>query len=132
MTPERTVVAAIIERNGDILICQRRHDDRYPMKWEFPGGKAEAGEAPRAALERELDEELSIRATIGPEVTRYEYQYAARTPILLIFYRVTEFEGEPENRVFEQIRWETPRKLAEYDFVDGDVEFVKKLAGGMT
>ena len=49
------VVAALIERGGKLLICQRRNDDRHAFKWEFPGGKVEAGETPRQALERELN-----------------------------------------------------------------------------
>ena len=122
-----TVVAAVIEREGRILIGQRRADTAHPLKWEFPGGKVEPGEDPAAALARELEEELAIRSTIGPEIARYNYQYSGRAPILLIFYRVTEFEGEPCNLVFERIAWELPSRLPEYDFLDGDVEFVRKL-----
>src|SRR4030095_3002708 len=98
-----TVVAAIIERGGRILICQRRADHAHPLKWEFPGGKVEPGENPADALRRELAEELSISAQIGAEVTQYEYSYPGKKPILLMFYRVTEFSGEPRNQVFEQI-----------------------------
>ena len=42
-SPRSTVVAAVIEREGSVLICQRRRDDSHPFKWEFPGGKVEAG-----------------------------------------------------------------------------------------
>ena len=110
-----------------MLIGQRRADTAHPLKWEFPGGKVEPAEDPPAALARELEEELAIRASIGPEIARYNYQYSGRAPILLIFYRVTEFEGEPCNLVFERIVWELPSRLPEYDFLDGDVEFVRKL-----
>lgn len=122
-----TVVAAVIERDGRILIGRRRADTAHPLKWEFPGGKVEPGENSTAALARELEEELGIRPHIGPEIARYNYQYSGRAPILLIFYRVTEFEGEPCNLVFERIAWELPSRLPEYDFLDGDVEFVRKL-----
>jgi 8-oxo-dGTP diphosphatase len=122
------VVAAIIERNGEILICQRRQDHAHPLKWEFPGGKVEPGELPTDALRRELDEELAIEAVIGPEVTRYEFSYPGKQAILLIFYRVSEFTGEPRNRVFAQIRWETPARLRDYDFLEGDVDFVRTLS----
>ena len=126
--PQRTVVAAIIERNGTILICQRRRTDRHPLKWEFPGGKVEPGESPQAALERELEEELAIQAHIGPELTRGTHRYPGRAPILLIFYRVREFRGEPENRVFEQIRWEAPASLADYNFLEADTDILRTLA----
>jgi 8-oxo-dGTP diphosphatase len=124
------VVAAVVERGGLILICQRRADDTHPFKWEFPGGKVERGEEPRRAIERELHEELGIAATAGPEIVRYEHRYPKRPPILLIFYRVAEFTGEPVNQVFEQIRWEPPHRLPSYDFLDGDTDFVRRLARG--
>jgi len=124
------VVAAVIERDGRVLICQRSADDRYPLKWEFPGGKVEPGEDPRAALARELEEELAIRAVVGDEVLRYPYCYPNRTPIVLIFYRVADFAGEPRNRQFAETRWELPVRLPDYDFVQGDREFAGRLARG--
>jgi 8-oxo-dGTP diphosphatase len=125
-----TVVAAVIEQNGRLLIGQRKQGDRHALKWEFPGGKVEPGETPREALERELEEELAIQATVGPELIRYEYQYAKRNPILLIFLRVLKFQGELRSSAFEQIRWELREKLPEYDFLDGDHDFVRRLARG--
>ena len=124
------VVAAIIVRDESVLICQRRAGQPYGGKWEFPGGKVEPGEELRAALERELVEELAITATSGEEIARYEYAYPGRTPIQLVFYKVGEFEGEPRNLIFEQIRWEKIENLAGYDFLDGDVDFVKNLTAG--
>jgi mutator protein MutT len=122
------VVAAVIVRNGAVLICQRRQSDNHPLKWEFPGGKVEPGESPPAALERELAEELDIRAAIGPQIERFEYAYPGRPPILLLFYLVQEFEGEPVNLAFEQIRWEPAGRLPGYDFLEADVHFVTRLA----
>ena len=103
-----TVVAAIIERDGRILIGQRKNEGHHPLKWEFPGGKVEPGEAPEAAVIRELQEELAIQARIDCELMRYEYQYPGRSRILLIFYRVLDFDGAPQNLDFKQIRWEQP------------------------
>jgi 8-oxo-dGTP diphosphatase len=129
MTPAlTTVVAAIIERGGRFLICRRKADQPHPLKWEFPGGKVEVGESPPQALRRELEEELAIHARIGAEVDRYEFRYPGKSPILLIFHAVTEFSGEPRNRIFEELRWEEPKLLPEFDFLEGDVEFVKRLA----
>ena len=122
-----TVVAAIIERDGWVLICQRKAGQRHALQWEFPGGKLEPGESLQAALKRELEEELAIRAAIGSEVTRYEYRYPGRDPILLVFYRVRDFEDEPVNIVFEKIVWEKPDRLRDYDFVDGDLDFIKSF-----
>src|SRR6266540_1501482 len=114
------VVAAVIERDGQVLICQRKAGQPFGGKWEFPGGKVEAREEFRSALGRELREELAITAAIGEEIARYQYVYPGRPPIQLIFFRVTEFEGEPVNVVFEQIRWEKTANMTAYDFLDGD------------
>lgn len=124
------VAAAVIERDGRILIGQRRRGDTHPLKWEFPGGKIEPHEHPAAALQRELREELGIEASIGPEIVRYEHRYPRGALIHLIFFRVTTFTGEPRGLAFEQIAWDRPEKLPDYDFVDGDVDFVRRLAHG--
>ncbi len=122
------VVAAVIERNGQILLGQRKARGRHGLKWEFPGGKVEPGEEPRAALARELREELGIDAQIGEEIERYDFSYANQPPTHLIFFRVTEFAGEPVNLDFAQIAWAERHQLPEYDFLEGDVDFVKRLA----
>ncbi len=122
-----TVVAGAVRREGRILICQRRRGSRHELKWEFPGGKVEAGETPERGLERELEEELGIRATVGREMARYEYEYPARPPIELVFFEVTQFAGEPVNRIFEQMVWEEPQRLALYDFLEADVRFLGML-----
>jgi len=122
------VVAAVVMRDGKILIGQRKRTGRHPLKWEFPGGKVEPGEDPRAALARELREELSVEAEIGEELDSYEVGYGDGFPIRLYFYRVTQFQGEPRNLDFERIVWERPERLADYDFLEGDVTFVTKVA----
>lgn len=124
------MVAAVIERNGLILIGQRSKGDWNQLKWEFPGGKMEPSESPREALRRELQEELDITAHIGEEITRYEYQYPGKAPIQLIFFRVTDFAGEPRNLAFNDIRWESAKQFPYYEFLDGDVDFVRRLARG--
>ena len=126
----RTVVAAVIERDGRILICQRSRSDSHPLKWEFPGGKVEPGESPAAALQRELEEELAIQARIGREIERLTHQYEGRPSFEIVFFDVREFQGEPENRVFERILWEKPVRMPQYDFLEADAGFVRRLALG--
>jgi 8-oxo-dGTP diphosphatase len=123
------VVAAIIERQGRFLICRRKPEQVHPLKWEFPGGKMEPGETPGQALARELEEELGILGAVGQEITRYQHTYPGRDPILLIFFRVTQFGGEPRNVVFHEMRWEPAEKLGEFDFVEGDIEFIRANQG---
>ena len=122
-----TVVAGVIERGDRILIGQRKQSSAHPLKGEFPGGKVETGELPEDALLRELEEELAIRARIDREITRYQFQYPGRPEILLIFYRVEEFEGEPRNLDFERIEWVEKRRLTDFDFLEGDADFLKLL-----
>lgn len=124
------VVAGVIHRDGMLLIGQRMSGDRHALKWEFPGGKVEAGETPKQALVRELREELGIEAVVGAEIARYEQATRRRSPLLLLFHAVDSYIGEPRGVTFEQIRWELPAKLPEYDFLDGDLDFIRRLAQG--
>jgi len=127
------VAAAIIQRGGLILICRRRPGQAHALKWEFPGGKVEAGETPPEALARELREELALDARIGREIERYEFAYPGKNPLLLIFYAVEDFTGEPQNCVFAAMRWVRTLELPKFDFLEGDVEFVNRLAAsGLT
>ncbi|MCU1263352.1 MAG: hydrolase [Bryobacterales bacterium] len=122
-----TVVAGILERDGKVLICQRRPDGAHPLKWEFPGGKVESGEEPTAALSRELREELGIAARIGAEFARYEYAYPGKASIQLLFFSVTEFAGEIRNLVFERIEWCQRSQLDRYDFLEGDLALIQLI-----
>jgi 8-oxo-dGTP diphosphatase len=124
------VSAGIIHRQGKVLVGQRRRNDRHALKWEFPGGKVEFGESPQQALVRELREELQIEATVGSELARYEHDYPSGSRIHLLFFAIRDFAGEPHARVFEQISWIDLPVLPELDFLDGDLDFVKRLARG--
>ncbi len=124
------VSAGIIQRNGRVLVGQRRKSGRHPLKWEFPGGKVEPGETPQQALVRELREELQIDARVGSELARYEHDYARGSRVHLLFFAVPQFAGEPAARVFEQICWTDLHSLSELDFLDGDLDFVKRLSRG--
>jgi len=127
--PPIQVVAAVIEREGRVLIGQRKPGGRHALKWEFPGGKIEPGENARAALARELKEELDIDAEIADEIEAYSFRYSSGAETWLRFFRVARFHGEPRSLDFVQIVWETPARLPEYDFLEGDVDFVRRLAG---
>ncbi len=124
------VTAAII-RNGDrVLVCQRRRGGAFELKWEFPGGKMEDGEDPRACLARELREELGIEASIGPEVHRTSHRYPNGFAVELLFYRVQDFRGTPENHAFEDVRWAASADLAGLDFLEADRGLVALLREG--
>jgi 8-oxo-dGTP diphosphatase len=126
----KRVVAALITRDGKLLVCQRTRHQTMPLKWEFPGGKIEEGEQPRDALRRELDEELGIQATIGDELARIQHEYPNGGIVELRFYIVREYKGELENRIFKDIRWAAPKDLPSFDFLEADLTLVKDLASG--
>src|ERR1700712_2750601 len=98
MQPRVEVVAAVLQKpDGTFLLAQRPAGKVYAGYWEFPGGKVEPGEAPAAALARELHEELGIDIQRAyPWITReYDYAHAA---VRLRFYRVTDWSGELHGR----------------------------------
>ena len=98
--------------------------------WEFPGGKAEEGETPEGALERELREELGVAARIGPEVYRAQHKYAEMPHAIELVFFAARIIGEPRNLDFEQITWREPASLSQLDFLPADRELIEKLAAG--
>ena len=136
--PLRLVVAALILRGAkgdgtagvEVLICQRKADQPMSLKWEFPGGKIEAGESSEDALARELDEELGIKAVIGRRVARVRHKYRNGGAIDLQFFVVREFDGALENRIFNDVRWAPLTELPGYDFLAADLGLIRDLSEG--
>lgn len=126
----RLVSAALILRGDTVLICQRRADQAMALKWEFPGGKIELGETAEQALARELEEELGIHAQIGEPIIRIVHNYRNGGAVDLQFFAVRTFDGELENRIFQEIRWTRLRELPTYDFLAADRGLIRDLAEG--
>lgn len=126
----RFVAAALILRGDQVLICQRKAGTPMGLKWEFPGGKIEAGESPEQALKRELDEELGINASIGSKIAHLRHNYRSGGAVDLQFFAVHSFEGELVNHIFEDMRWSPLKDLPGYDFLAADRELVRDLAAG--
>jgi len=126
----KRVVAALIVKDGKLLVGQRTRHQTMPLKWEFPGGKIEDREQPRDALRRELEEELGILATIGDEVKRIQHEYPNGGMVELRFFVVREYQREIENRIFKDIQWAAPKDLPAYDFLEADLTLVRELADG--
>jgi 8-oxo-dGTP diphosphatase len=130
----RLVVAALILRMQDeqteVLICQRKPDQAMALKWEFPGGKIEPGEAAVQALARELNEELGIHAIIGAPITRVRHNYRNGGAVDIQFFLVKEFTGTLENRIFNDMRWSPLAALPDFDFLAADLGLIKDLAAG--
>jgi 8-oxo-dGTP diphosphatase len=118
----------VLWRAGRILACRRRLDAGFgPGRWEFPGGKVEAGEDPREALRRELREELGISAAIGPAIAETRYCYPGGRLFQLKFYRVGRYRGRLTNMAFEEIRWCRAAELAALDFLEADRPLLQAL-----
>ena len=126
------VVAAIIEDAGRLLICQRRGGP-FALKWEFPGGKMRPSETPRAALARELREELGIETRLGKEVHRVRHRYAEMsTGVEIVFLAARLLPARfpyslPRNLVFERIAWVARTALPRYDFLAADRMLIRQL-----
>jgi 8-oxo-dGTP diphosphatase len=130
----KEVAVGIIMRDGKVLACQRKRAARYPLKWEFPGGKLELGETPEHALIRELREELAIEAIIEKEFFRQEWVYTEATDnpnrdgsFRVFYFLVREFSGELVNHAFEQIAWKQIHELSIMDILEGNREAVNRL-----
>ena len=126
-----TVVAALIESEGKLLVCQRRRGDRFELMWEFPGGKREPGETLEEALARELKEELGVTARIGVEILRLQHTHADRDePFELVFFSASASRSEMQSLAFERIEWRRRDELPQLDFLPADRDLVEKLASG--
>jgi 8-oxo-dGTP diphosphatase len=126
----RFVAAALIVRDREVLIGQRRADQPMGSLWEFPGGKIEPGESPQEALTRELVEELGIRAEVGPAVTRIRHNYRGGGAVDLQFFAVRNFAGDIDNQIYQQVRWVKLEELPSYKFLAADRGLIRDLAAG--
>ncbi len=120
------VTAAILQRNGKILIA-RRKQGRHAGKWEFPGGKVDAGETPEACLARELHEEFGIDVEVGAAFAESVYDYRHGT-IRLLAYHVYWDGDELQPRDHDKFVWLPPAELPAYDLLPADLPLAEKLA----
>jgi len=125
MTPT-VVTAAVVVRDGRVLVTRRLEGSHMGGLWEFPGGKCEPGEAPDVCLARELLEELGAAAVVHDEVYRTTYAYDDRV-LDLRFFRC-DLATEPRALLGQDIRWVPRRELETLEFPPADAELVARLA----
>ena len=120
------VVAAYIRKNGTVLICQRGTQKARPLKWEFPGGKVEAGETKAEALTRECQEELRIELAIGQELADVIYDYPDIT-VHLTLLDATIQNGFPIKTEHNDLQWVSPEQFEQYDFCPADQKMISNM-----
>jgi 8-oxo-dGTP diphosphatase len=120
------VAVGVIVRQQQILLALRSSKQHQGGKWEFPGGKVEAGETVPQALNRELQEEVAISVSQSSPLMQLEYAYPEKT-VLLDIWLVTEFNGEPHGREGQPLRWATVAELTEIPFPDANQPIVARI-----
>src|SRR5580704_13117649 len=120
------VVAAIIRRDGRLLITRRPDDVHLAGLWEFPGGKVEPDESLKTALIREIDEEIGVRIEVLDEFFQVEHHYPTRS-VQLHFFDCRIVSGEPRALQVADLRWVRPTELDQFQFPEADQELIARL-----
>lgn len=115
----KIVTAAVIVRDGRVLVARRALGQDHAGYWEFPGGKLEDGEDERACLARELREELAIEGIVGAHLTDSLYAYE-KGAILLKAYAFDWQQGEMRLTVHDKIDWVTGEALEQWPLTPAD------------
>ncbi len=122
------VTAAVIEREGRVLLAQRGREDRLAGKWEFPGGKIEEGETPEECLAREILEELGIVVQVGEFLcaSRFDYDHAS---VEIFAYRCRWISGQLRQNAHQGLQWVLPGDFDGIDLVAADRPIAGRLCG---
>ena len=120
------VVTGLIRKGEKVLVGQRPVGHSLAGQWEFPGGKIEKGESPEQALARELDEELSIQADVGALMLASTHSYG-ETGIIILFYEVQFWKGEPKAVHHMELRWIFPSELPSLAIPDANKKMLPRI-----
>ncbi len=120
------VVAALMRRQGKVLVGQRPEGGSLAKTWEFPGGKIELDESPEEALARELKEELGIEAEIGELKFAASHTYG-KTGILFLFFEVKFWKGQIKTQQHLDLRWVSPKELSQLELPEANSKFLKRI-----
>jgi 8-oxo-dGTP diphosphatase len=121
------VAGLIIGDDGRILITQRRADQALALRWEFPGGKVEPGEAPVAALERELREEIGVTVAVG-RIWDVLFHAYPEFDLVMLVYACRIVGGSPRAVEVADLAWVATHDLARWDILPADRPLVERLS----
>ena len=122
------VVTGILRKGGKILVGQRPVGHTLAGHWEFPGGKIERNESPEVALARELQEELGIEAEVGKLMLASTHSYGD-TGIVILFYEVLFWKGEPKAVHHMELKWVEPSELKTLTLPDANRKIIDRILG---
>lgn len=122
------VVGAVIVEDERVLCTQRGPEGSLSLMWEFPGGKIESGETPRAALQREIAEELECLIDVGEKITTTNHAYDFATINLTTFY-CTLIDGSPRLTEHAAMKWLERSALGSLDWAPADIPAVEIVMG---
>lgn len=121
-----TVVAALVPRDGRILVARRAAHVPLAGRWEFPGGKVDAGEPQAAALRREVREEFGVEARVGALFTESRWTTATADVRLMAFW--TELLSDVWRlAVHDDVRWLRADEALQLDLLPADVPIAERL-----
>ena len=125
----RVVAGALFDPRGRVLIAQRPAGKHMAGRWEFPGGKIDAGESELDALRRELLEELGVRLEGAERMLELSHDYPERR-VQLCMWRVTAYSGNPRTLDGQALKWVDPADLEREDLLEADRPIVRALQAG--
>ncbi len=126
----RVVAGALFDSHGRVLIAQRPPGSHMAGRWEFPGGKINAGESELAALRRELLEELGVTLGAAERMLELSYNYPERR-VELCMWRVTSYGGEPRTLDGQSLKWVDVALLEREDLLEADRPIVEALTASL-
>lgn len=121
------VAAGIVWNGSEVLIARRQDHDHQGGRWEFPGGKRREDESIEQCLRREMLEEIGIEVEVGTLWRALTHVYPDRA-VSLYFHMCEAMRGTPRAIECAEVRWVHPRALAEFSFVEGDIQVLPDLA----
>lgn len=127
----RVVAGALLNAGGEVLIADRPAGRHLAGRWEFPGGKVAPGESDQCALARELQEELGVIVRDSVWVMTLCHDYPERS-VELVLFAVAHYDGEPQPRDGQRLKWVAPAALDAEDILEADRPFITALQQRVT